>query len=353
MIFLFNTQFVVSYSNITEQPTMESEQKYLQILQHVIEHGIKNGKNLSVPGETFKFPLFDDKNGKPVIPALTTKPVLIKTALKELLWFISGSTITKELHDKEVHIWDEFATRVFLDSRGLKKQPEGELGPIYGYQWRNWNGFFDPDLSGSASDDASAGASADADASEPPASGSASESEDDVDQLTNVIENLKKNPLSQQHIVITWNPEQIAQMAVPPTHYAFQFVVHPLPVIAKTDIAPKYKYEVHCIVTVRSADVFSEVPYIAVQYAFLTHMITHLIGMKPGSLTINVADASVAESHVKKSKVQIARAPKCEAYPWLQIMRAKAEIEDGIDGFTAEDFKIKNYKNQGPLKDIK
>jgi thymidylate synthase len=128
--------------------TENSEQKYLQLLQYIIENGRKKGNRtgtdtLSVLGATLRFPLYDGKNNKCVMPALTSKQVYVKTALKELLWFISGATNTKELVKQDVHIWDDNSTRKFLDSRGLKKYPPGELGPIYGYQWRTWNMIFE------------------------------------------------------------------------------------------------------------------------------------------------------------------------------------------------------------------
>lgn len=341
--------------------TENSEQKYLQLLQYIIDHGTKKSNRTgtdtySVVGATLRFPLYDNKARRAILPALTTKQVFIKTALKELLWFISGSTNNNDLVKQDVHIWDDNSTRKFLDSRGLKKYPVGELGPIYGYQWRTWNMIFEHDGesgegsgSGSGSGDSEIASSEGSEGGE--GSGGINSEEDSegepVDQLAEVIENLKKDPLSRRHVVSAWNPEQLKEMALPPCHYAFQFVAEP--VLSDPGKSSRSNYELHCVVTMRSGDMFLGVPFNVVSYAFLTHAVAHLVGMKPGTLTLNIADAHIYENHVNQCRVQIARAKEVHPYPWISIDRNAIEIKD-IDGFTLEDFKIKNYKHHPAIK---
>jgi len=337
--------------------TENSEQKYLQTLQYIIDNGYKKSNrtgidSFCVPGVTLKFPLYDHKYNKAVLPALTSKQVFIKTALKELLWFISGGTNTKELVEQNVHIWDDNATRKFLNSRGLKKYPEGELGPIYGYQWRTWNMIFETNGDGSGGGGSNSEAVSEPSGTTEEGSSNSNDSEEDsegepIDQLAEVIENLKKDPMSRRHIVSAWNPEQLKEMALPPCHYAFQFVVVPIRIHGKN--VEKRKYELHCIVTMRSGDMFLGVPFNIISYAFLTHAVAHLVHMRPGSVTLNIGDAHVYENHVKQCKTQIARSSDLHPYPWISIERNSKEIED-IDGYNLDDFKIKNYKHHPAIK---
>lgn len=320
--------------------TIMSELAYLQALENIIKNGtLKPNRTgvraYSLTGLSLRFSLYDEQRARAILPALTTKQVYVKTALRELLWFISGSTNSAELEEKGVKIWQGNSTREFLDSRGLVDYPEGELGPIYGYQWRNWNAPFEIDTdedSHESGDDEDSHESGGEDFS------GSSEAEEPIDQLEGVIDGLNQDPFSRRHLVSAWNPEQLDEMALPPCHYAYQFVARP---------GDNNTSRLDCVVSMRSGDMFLGVPFNIVSYAFLTHAVAHLVNMIPGELVINIADAHIYENHVDQCKLQISRKPG--KYPYLLIEPGSDDLKS-IDDFTEDHFKIKGYKHQGPIK---
>jgi len=211
-------------------------------------------------------------------PLLTTKKVHLKSVIHEVLWFISGETNVKPLQQAGVSIWDEWA------------DPEtGELGPVYGAQWRRWQG---------------------------PAGKV-------VDQLQGVIEQIRQNPDSRRLIVSAWNPAQIDEMALPPCHCLFQFQV--------------MGDHLHCQLYQRSADIFLGVPFNIASYALLTQMVAQVTGLKPGEFIHTFGDLHLYDNHLQQAKKQLAREPR--PLPTLQLREDVTEI----DQFCYEDFQVDGY----------
>jgi thymidylate synthase len=288
------------------------EESYLTLLEVLItRHGVKSANRtdtdtIRTSGELLKFDLTDE-TGARIMPILTTKRVYWKTVLGELLWFIEGGTDARVLAERGVHIWDDNATREFLDARGLTNHAVGDLGPVYGFQWRHYGAIY----RGPHADYTGQG----------------------IDQLQNVIDGLRKDPYSRRHIICAWNPLQLDEMALPPCHYTVQFLAMPPGAL-------------DCVVNMRSADMFLGVPFNIASYAFLTHMIAYLVGMTPRTLTIMIGDAHVYVNHVEQCKTMIARKPY--AFPKLEFMREAEQIEC-IDDFVPEDFVVVNYAHHPGL----
>ncbi len=257
--------------------------QYLDLLDHVLKNGIvKNDRTgtgtISVFGYQMRFNL---GNG---FPALTTKKLHLKSIIHELLWFISGDTNIKYLTDNGVKIWDEWVDK------------EGNLGPIYGYQWRSW-----------------------------PASNGRK-----IDQLSDVIESIKKSPDSRRHIVSAWNVGDIDRMALPPCHLLFQFYVA--------------DGKLSCQLYQRSCDIFLGVPFNIASYSLLTMMIAQVTGLKPGEFVHTLGDAHIYLNHLEQVKLQITRDP----YP-LARMIINPSVKD-ISGFRFEDFTLLDYKSHPQIK---
>jgi len=280
-----------------------SELQYLNLIKRIIQYGdIRKGRNgvtMSVFGEQMRFDL-----SKYQIPILTTKRTAWKTCLKELLWFINGKTDNSLLTQQNVHIWDGNGSREFLDSRGLTDNKEGDLGPIYGFQWRNFNGTYrtcdDYDMDG-------------------------------IDQLQNVITALKndgsqpgENKYSRRLIVSAWNPCSLDKMALPPCHIMFQFYVNS-------------RDELSCHLYQRSGDVGLGVPFNIASYSFLTFIIAKVCGLKPGELVYSLGDCHIYEEHIKSLQEQLKREPF--DYPTISINE-----HESLDEYIVDDFKISNYK---------
>jgi thymidylate synthase len=269
------------------------EVQYLNLIRRVMKSDMKttrNGNVYSLFGANMRFSLREH------IPLMTTKQLAWKTCLKELLWFLSGDTNNKTLKNQGVHIWDLNGTRDFLNSRGLHHYPEDELGPIYGYQWRNFNG---------------AG----------------------IDQIQQLINGLKEEPFSRRHVVTAWNPQQLDLMALPPCHILFQMSVNS-------------KMELSCSLYQRSGDVGLGVPFNIASYSFLTCLIAHHIGYKCGDFIYNLGDAHIYETHIPMLKEQIKRKPL--SFPKLTIERTREKIDE----YSLNDFKIHNY-NYHPKIEMK
>ena len=250
--------------------------QYLDLLQHIREHGVmkedRTGTGTqSVFGYQMRFNLADG------FPLLTTKKVHLKSIIYELLWFISGNTNVHWLQEHGVTIWDEWAG------------PDGELGPVYGHQWRSW-----------------------------PAPDGRS-----IDQLSQVIEQIKHNPDSRRMLVTAWNPGEVDQMALPPCHCLFQFYVA--------------DGKLSCQLYQRSADVFLGVPFNIASYALLTLMIAQECGLQPGEFIHTTGDTHIYKNHFEQVALQLSREPRK-----LPVMRLNPDVKSVFD-FKYEDFTLEGY----------
>jgi len=260
-------------------------QQYLDLLQHILDKGVKKEDRtgtgtLSVFGYQMRFNLADG------FPVVTTKKLHLKSIIYELLWFLKGETNIKYLKENGVSIWDEWA------------DDKGELGPVYGYQWRSW-----PTPDGGH-----------------------------IDQITDVINSIKKNPDSRRLIVSAWNVADINKMKLPPCHAFFQFYVA--------------EGKLSCQLYQRSADVFLGVPFNIASYALLTLMVAHVCGLKPGDFVHTLGDAHLYTNHLEQAKLQLSRNPKA-----LPQMKINPEVKD-IFGFNYEDFTLENYEHHPHIKAV-
>jgi thymidylate synthase len=250
---------------------------YLDLVTDLLENGVRKGDRTGTGtralfGRQIRFDL------KAGFPLLTTKKVHLKSVIHELLWFISGETNVRPLQRAGVRIWDEWA------------DPEtGDLGPVYGAQWRSWEG----------------------------AGGRV------VDQLQNVIDEIRTNPDSRRLIVSAWNAALIEEMALPPCHCLFQFQV--------------LDGRLHCQLYQRSADIFLGVPFNIASYALLTHMVAHVTGLQVGEFIHTFGDLHLYDNHLEQAKKQLSREPR--ELPSLRICSDIAEI----DQFSFEDFEVQDY----------
>ena len=257
--------------------------QYLELLGHVLKTGVEKKDRtgtgtISVFGYQMRFNLEEG------FPLLTTKKLHIKSIIHELLWFISGDTNTKYLNDNGVRIWNEWADK------------EGNLGPVYGYQWRSW----------------------------PAADGRK------ADQLMNVVNSIKQSPDSRRHIVSAWNVGEIEKMALPPCHIMFQFYVA--------------KGKLSCQLYQRSCDIFLGVPFNIASYALLNLMVAQVTGLKPGEFIHTLGDAHIYLNHIEQVKLQLAREPYR-----LPEMTMNPAITD-ILKFRFEDFTLSGYNAHPHIK---
>jgi len=255
-----------------------------------------------------------------VMPLITTKKMNFAAIYHELIWFLRGSTTTEYLRANGVHIWDGNSTRDFLDSRGLVRYKEGEVGPIYGYQWRRWGRKYDRATRRDGL----------------PGDGTW------YDQLAIAIHALREDPSSRRMLVSAWNPSQLGEMALPPCHYSFQFHCD-----FDSDVRPS---RLNCLVNMRSADVGLGVPFNIASYALLTHMISHIVGIPAGTLAISMADCHIYESHIAAIDRQLQRAPR--QYPTLRFgdrAQEYGEIDDFARG-EIDDVIIENYMPHPHIK---
>ena len=250
--------------------------QYETLLEHVYKTGVdKNDRTgvgtRSVFGYQMRFNLAEG------FPLVTTKKLHIRSIVHELLWFLSGSSNIKYLHDNGVSIWDEWADE------------NGDLGPVYGVQWRSW----------------------------PAADGRK------IDQITNLVEGIKKNPDSRRHLVVAWNPAEVDKMALPPCHCLFQFYVA--------------NGKLSCQLYQRSCDIFLGVPFNIASYSLLTHMIAQQCDLDVGDFVWTGGDCHIYKNHFEQVELQLSRTPR--AYPKLVIGRKPASIFD----YKFEDFVIEGY----------
>lgn len=250
--------------------------QYLDLLDHVLKTGTEKSDRtgtgtISVFGYQMRFDLEDG------FPVMTTKKLHLRSIIHELLWFISGNTNIGYLHENGVKIWDEWA------------DPYGNLGPVYGYQWRSW----------------------------PTADGRK------IDQLGNVINSIRKSPDSRRHVVSAWNVADVDKMALPPCHLLFQFYVA--------------NGRLSCQMYQRSADIFLGVPFNIASYSLLTMMVAQVCGLKPGEFIHTLGDAHIYLNHIEQVKLQLTREP----YK-LPVMKINPAVKE-ITAFLYEDFALEGY----------
>jgi thymidylate synthase len=304
------------YRRITGDPTPNNfpmrhdENQYLHLIEDILSEGTKeegrNGTTFAVFGAAMHFSLNDRR-----VPFLTTKRVAWKTCLKELLWFIRGETDNALLQAQNVHIWDGNASREFLDSRGLVNRAEGDLGPIYGFQWRNFGGEYP------ANHD----------------SNSNSNSKKGVDQLQSVIDALKDpaQRTSRRLIVSAWNPCQLDEMALPPCHVLMQFHV-------------THGTLLSCSLYQRSGDVGLGVPFNIASYSMLTHLLAHHCGLEAYEFIYHLGNAHIYDDHAEALKEQLKREP----YDFPQI--AIRALHEDIGKYELGEFEVQGYQSHDAIQ---
>ncbi|KIM31396.1 hypothetical protein M408DRAFT_327620 [Serendipita vermifera MAFF 305830] len=249
------------------------------------------------------------------LPLLTTKRVFLKGVIEELLWFIHGSTDAKLLSARGVKIWDGNGSKQFLESRGLGHRREGDLGPVYGFQWRHFGAKYvdcETDYTGQG-----------------------------VDQLSEVIRKIIHDPTDRRIIMSAWNPADLSEMALPPCHMFCQFYVHLPP--KQDGVATTAKPELSCLMYQRSADLGLGIPFNIASYALLTHMIAHVTGTEARELIMQLGDAHIYKDHLEPLQKQLERTPR--PFPTLRFARQVATIDD----FTSEDCIIEGYNPYGNI----
>ncbi|WEG10861.1 thymidylate synthase [Pullulanibacillus sp. KACC 23026] len=256
---------------------------YLELCERILSEGNKKEDRtgtgtISVFGHQMRFNLEEG------FPLLTTKKLHLKSIIYELLWFLKGDTNVRYLQEKGVRIWNEWADE------------DGELGPVYGHQWRSWPG----------------------------------KNGDTIDQISDVLDLIKNNPDSRRMIVTAWNPADVPNMALPPCHCLFQFYVN--------------DGKLSCQLYQRSADVFLGVPFNIASYALLTHMIAHVTGLKVGDFVHTLGDAHIYLNHVDQVKLQLTRDPRT-----LPTLTINPEVKSLFE-FDYEDFTISNYNPHPHIK---
>src|SRR5215203_1149606 len=258
-------------------------QQYLHLLQHILDHGVqKNDRTGTGTISCFGYQMrFDMQQGFPLV---TTKKLHLKSIIHELLWFLKGQTNIAYLKENGVSIWNEWANE------------NGELGPVYGKQWRSWEG----------------------------ASG------ETIDQVTDVINQVKKNPDSRRLIVSAWNVADLPKMALMPCHVLFQFYVA--------------NGKLSCQLYQRSADVFLGVPFNIASYALLTIMIAQVCDLEPGEFVHTFGDVHLYNNHFEQANLQLSRTPFS-----LPTMKINPEVKD-IFNFKFEDFELLNYQSHPGIK---
>ncbi|AOG10522.1 thymidylate synthase [Agrobacterium sp. RAC06] len=257
--------------------------QYHDLLRHVLETGSDRGDRTgtgtrSVFGYQMRFDLADG------FPVITTKRLHLKSIIHELLWFLKGDTNIGYLKENGVSIWDEWADE------------NGDLGPVYGAQWRSW-----PNYDGGH-----------------------------IDQMVKLVESIKTNPNSRRHIVTAWNPALVDEMALPPCHCLFQFYVA--------------DGRLSCQLYQRSADIFLGVPFNIASYALLTLMIAQVTGLEPGDFVHTLGDAHLYANHFDQAKLQLTRTPKA-----LPVMKLNPDVKD-LFSFAYDDFNLIGYEADASIK---
>lgn len=258
-------------------------EQYHKLLQHILDNGVDRGDRTgtgtrSIFGYQMRFDLNEG------FPCVTTKKLHLRSIIHELLWFISGDTNIKYLKENKVRIWDEWADE------------NGDLGPVYGHQWRSW-----PDGEGGT-----------------------------IDQIAQLVDQLKNNPNSRRHIVSAWNVADVKDMALPPCHCLFQFFVA--------------DGKLSCQLYQRSADTFLGVPFNIASYALFTMMLAQVCDLEPGEFIHTFGDAHLYSNHFEQAKLQLSRDPRP-----LPTMKINPDVKD-IFSFKYEDFELENYDPHPHIK---
>ena len=276
-------------------------QTYLNLLQKVLDEGIETPDRTGIGTKYIFGDVYFRHDLADGFPAITTKKLAFKTMLRELLWFIKGSSDVRELQAQNVHIWDgDVSSPVWAP----KAKFPGDGGRIYGVQWRDWRSAF---------------------------------KDEPVDQLSNAIELIKKvrdernSSVGRRIIVTAWNPGELDMMSLPPCHVLFQF-----------DVSPDNRLST--VMYQRSADLFLGVPFNIASYALLTHLVAQVTDLKPGSVTIYFGNAHIYLNHLDAVKEQLNREP----YP-LPTLKLNPEIKN-IDDFKEEDIELLNYQSHGKIE---
>ena len=288
-----------------------NEKGYIQLLNDTLTNGeiiaTRNGNTVSNFGSILKFTNIEN------LPLLTTKKIYFKGVLEELLWFLKGSTDAKLLQDKDVHIWDGNSTRKFLDNNGFYNYEIGELGPIYGWQWRKFGKKYNLD-----GDDYG------------------------IDQIRYVISELLKPNNSRRAVLSGWNPLQISEMVLPPCHILYSFY--------------KNSNGLSCLMTMRSSDLFLGLPFNIASTAILTHIIAKVLHIKTDTNAIAISDGHIYEEHIPCVNIQKER-EIIDNNIKLEINKDPPPIESSLDdkikwinNLNYEDFKLNNYISHNIIK---
>ena len=299
------TEHGVTYQFL-EYTRPHDELQYLHLCRQILDEGITRGDRtgtgtLSIFGAQMRFSLRRNQ-----LPLLTTKRTFWRGVAEELLWFIRGNTNANDLAAKDIHIWDGNGSKEFLEGRGLGHREEGDLGPVYGFQWRHFGAKYTDmhaDYTGQG-----------------------------VDQLAECIHKIIHNPEDRRIVMSAWNPSDLHEMALPPCHMFCQFYVN------------TESNELSCHMYQRSADMGLGVPFNIASYALLTHLVAHVTGLKPGEFVHTIGDAHVYLNHVEALEEQLQRTPR--EFPQLRIHKTTNDI----DSFEFGDFELIGYN---PHKTIK
>lgn len=295
---------------------MHPELQYLSLIKNIIQNGVKqkgrNGYTKTVIGASMRFPLNNNQ-----IPFITTKKLAWKSCLKELLWFINGETDNTLLQNQNVKIWNDNASREFLDSRELYNHEVNDLGPIYGYQWRNFNKKYTNKKTLNRQKQLSK---------------FIGKGKGEIDQLQNIIDSLQnpKEINSRRLLMTAWNPCQLKQMALPPCHVLSQFHV--------------LDNKLSCTMYQRSGDIGLGIPFNIASYSFLTILLAHHCGLEPGEFIHFIGNAHIYEEHEEALLEQIERKPF--HFPKCYINKKY----ENIDYYRVEDFTIHEYEFHKQIK---
>jgi len=294
-------------SNIELDGSNPEETQYLCLIRSIIERGVtrkdRTGTGtIALFGQQMRFSLANN-----IFPLLTTKRVFFRGVVEELLWFIRGDTNSNHLTEKGIHIWDGHGTREYLDSRGLVSNPQGDLGPVYGFQWRH----FGAEYHGSDADYTNKG----------------------VDQLQLAIDLIRNNPEDRRIVINAWNPADLNKMALPPCHMFVQFFV------ANGRLSAQM-YQ-------RSCDVGLGVPFNIASYSLLIVMMAHVCGLEPGEFIHCMGDTHIYCDHVEALETQCKRVPR--PFPTLSIKESRRPQIISIDDFRPDDFELVGYNPHGKI----
>ncbi|KAL9618642.1 MAG: hypothetical protein Q9160_006683 [Pyrenula sp. 1 TL-2023] len=341
--------------NTSQNPTnpQHEEHQYLNLIRSILDSGEyrpdRTGTGtLSIPFPpqlrfSLSKPTHDEETNDsfmPILPLLTTKRVFLRGVVEELLWFVSGCTSSKPLEEKGIHIWDGNGSREYLDSVGLSHREIGDLGPVYGFQWRH----FGAEYHDAKADYTGRG----------------------VDQIKEIVHKLKHKPYDRRIILSAWNVADLGKMALPPCHMFAQFYVsfpgahppgQPPPSSAEngqtgrpingSSSSSRPKGQLHCLLYQRSCDMGLGVPFNIASYALLTHMLAHACDLIPATLVHTMGDSHVYLDHVDALREQLTREPR--DFPEIHIRR-EDRGQGVMDGWKAEELEVKGYKPMGGIK---